>query len=412
MDYSALSTKELSESLRALSAASGASELAEQLQETVQELHAHRIELEMQNRALRESQSELELALRRYTDLYDHLPIGFVTLTRKGRIVHANLTAAEWLRRDRDRLVGSYLTWFLDAFDAGRFAAHLNGCVANASDCLLEVTLRVEGGLLLTVQFSSRLVPAQRPGEEDLVHMAITNISKLKHTQQVLEDINREHEAINDSLSREMRTPLVTISHHARNLLERHADSLTAEVKSGIERMECAAFRLESTLQHLLEFSSLGFEDVALDPVNVDEVVQNVLVEHRALIQQRQAEIELERPLPCVRGSRLILAHVLANLLLLTLRSSTAETRAHVRLSAESRGEKVVLKFSDRGRELEPEECENIFRAFERPLGAPLPKTSIELCLIRRAVERMNGHASFESEPGRGSCFSIELPRV
>src|SRR5688572_23577763 len=131
MNLSSLSNQELSQNLRTLQQADGdsATTSTRELEALVQELQVHQVELEMQNRALRESVQETEAAVRRYSDLYDHLPIGFVTLTRTGRIVQANLTAAGWLRRDRSALVGGYLTWFLDAFDAGRFAGHLESCL-------------------------------------------------------------------------------------------------------------------------------------------------------------------------------------------------------------------------------------------------------------------------------------------
>src|SRR4051812_35476216 len=162
MDLTNLSSEELARNLQSLqrSPADGMTETEEQLQEVVQELHVHRIELEMQNRTLRESQAELESALQRYTDLYDHLPIGYVTLTASGCIMHTNLTAAGWLRRDRPRLIGTYMSGFFDAFDAGRFAAHLESCLKNGYESLPDVTLRIDSGLMLTVQLSSRRAPA------------------------------------------------------------------------------------------------------------------------------------------------------------------------------------------------------------------------------------------------------------
>ncbi len=54
----------------------------------------HQIELEMQNEELQRSQTELENARARYFNLYDLAPIGYVTLSEKGLILEANLTAA------------------------------------------------------------------------------------------------------------------------------------------------------------------------------------------------------------------------------------------------------------------------------------------------------------------------------
>src|SRR5687767_5553912 len=101
MDFTSLPPDKLARNLPPAGRAGGdaRSETA-QWQDAAQDVEVHRIELEMQNSALRDTQAELEEALQRYTDLYDHLPIGYVTLTPHGKITQANLTAAQWLRRD------------------------------------------------------------------------------------------------------------------------------------------------------------------------------------------------------------------------------------------------------------------------------------------------------------------------
>ena len=162
MDLSSLSDDELTRNLRSLQRAGMTADVPDNLEDLMQELQVSRVEVEMQNRALRDSAAEIESALQRYSDLYDHLPIGYVTLTPSGRIVQANLTAAGWLRVDRAKLVGGYLNWFLAPFDAGRFAAHLDACVQTGGEQTLELTLRLESGLLLTVQLTSRLAPPGR----------------------------------------------------------------------------------------------------------------------------------------------------------------------------------------------------------------------------------------------------------
>ncbi len=47
-------------------------------------LRVHRIELEMQNEELRNSQEQLEMARARYFDLYDLAPVGYVTISEEG----------------------------------------------------------------------------------------------------------------------------------------------------------------------------------------------------------------------------------------------------------------------------------------------------------------------------------------
>src|SRR5262245_38347176 len=66
-------------------------------QRLVQELEIHKIELEMQNRALLEARAVLEESRARYAELYDYAPVGHMTLDSKGVIQEINLASAALL---------------------------------------------------------------------------------------------------------------------------------------------------------------------------------------------------------------------------------------------------------------------------------------------------------------------------
>jgi len=61
------------------------------------ELRVHQVELEMQNSALRQKQEELDAARARYFDLYELAPVGYITVSKQGLLIEANLTAATML---------------------------------------------------------------------------------------------------------------------------------------------------------------------------------------------------------------------------------------------------------------------------------------------------------------------------
>jgi len=92
----------------------------------VHELQVHQIELEIQNNELRESRSELEAALTRYTELYDFAPVGYFTFSRHGIIRQVNLAGARLLGVDRIRLIGRHFADFIAFAARPAFAELLN----------------------------------------------------------------------------------------------------------------------------------------------------------------------------------------------------------------------------------------------------------------------------------------------
>lgn len=88
--------------------------------ELLHELQVHRIELEMQNEALRTAQIELEASRDRYLDLYDFAPVGYLTLNPDGMIEEINLTAATLLDGERKKLLQRRFATFVVAEDQKR----------------------------------------------------------------------------------------------------------------------------------------------------------------------------------------------------------------------------------------------------------------------------------------------------
>ena len=93
----------------------------EDLERLVDELQVHQVELEMQNEELREAQEEIEESRRKYMDLYDFAPVGYLTLDEKGVITEANFRGAGLLGIERRLLPKTPFHLFIMPEDRERF---------------------------------------------------------------------------------------------------------------------------------------------------------------------------------------------------------------------------------------------------------------------------------------------------
>ena len=125
-------------------------------------------------------------------------------------------------------------------------------------------------------------------------------------------------------------------------------------------------------------------------------------------------EIHIKGRLPDVLGNEALLAQCVSNLLSNGAKFVSAGTTPRMEISAEAaRDNSIRVWFKDNGIGIAPENHDRIFRLFERihPV-TDYEGTGIGLTIVRKAVERMHGKLDFESEPGRGTTFWIELRRA
>ena len=178
-----LSTEELRRQARARVQGLGAAQAAEltqpELQQLLEELEIHQIELELQNEHLNQARSQLEAALSQSSELYDFSPVGSLSLDGSGSITKLNLSAARLLGAERTRVLGSKLALYLSEADRPVFNALMQRASDSGDVQGAEVTLM---SMELLVQY---------------VNMRVAPLLPDRGWQVVLVDINerRIHEA-------------------------------------------------------------------------------------------------------------------------------------------------------------------------------------------------------------------------
>lgn len=153
-------------------------------QKILQELRIHQAELEMQNEELRQAQSELQVAKDLYIDLYELAPVGYCTLSDKGKILQANLTTTTLLSSARETLINHHLHEFILSEDQDIFYLHLKQLNSTHKTQSCDLRMVKSDGITFWAHLESSI--AQDSMGQWIMHLVISDITESKQTQSEL----------------------------------------------------------------------------------------------------------------------------------------------------------------------------------------------------------------------------------
>ena len=150
----------------------------------VHELEVHQTELEMQNNELIQARTELEAALRQYTDLYDFAPVGYFSLARDGAIHQVNLVGANLLGVERGALIKRRFGVFVSVESRPAFSAFLErvfSTVGSKETC--EVALLKDGHEPHWAHIEATCI---EDGQREACHAVVSDITERKQAEEAL----------------------------------------------------------------------------------------------------------------------------------------------------------------------------------------------------------------------------------
>jgi two-component system phosphate regulon sensor histidine kinase PhoR len=217
------------------------------------------------------------------------------------------------------------------------------------------------------------------------------------------------------NVSHELRTPVTAISTAAETLLGGALGDPEAATDF-VQVIDRNATRLRHLVDDLLDLSRLeskGFK-LAVSDLEVHPILVHVASLLKEPAARRKISIAVEgsdAPGLRARIDRRALEQVLSNLLDNAIKY--AGEGARVTLRARSEGPSVVITVADDGVGISPAHLGRLFERFYRVdtgRSRELGGTGLGLSIVKHLVERMSGAIEVESEPGKGSCFTICLP--
>jgi signal transduction histidine kinase/DNA-binding response OmpR family regulator len=243
-------------------------------------------------------------------------------------------------------------------------------------------------------------------------------LSSLRH-HQGLRELDKLKSEFVANVSHELRTPLMAIS-GAMELMENYLNSieLKNEKKTTLvlDLVKRNTERMSRLVNDLLDFSRIESKQTKLLPMrfSLNELIKETVEDfiYRAKEKEIVLTSDIKDPDINMNADRekikQIIANLLANAIKFTAGSGTVKLEC-----AKSGPETIVISVSDSGIGIPKENQKKIFDKFYQVDGSISRAHSgfgIGLSIVKSTVEEHKGKVWFESEPGKGSKFFVQLP--
>lgn len=238
------------------------------------------------------------------------------------------------------------------------------------------------------------------------------NLAESAKQAELLRETEKLQSALLNSISHDLRTPLVTITGALSSL---HDQFDLYDEATRIELLEGAweeAERLNRLVSNLLEMTRLEAHAMTLHqvPCDVQEIIGVALNRLQTSLAHRQVSVTIPPDLPPIEADFVLIVQVLVNLLDNAVKYSPDATPIEIKVSHQQA--MVALHVADCGIGITPQHLDKIFDKFYRANPNDTGGIGLGLSICQGIVEAHGGHIQASNRVGGGAIFTLTLPIV
>ena len=212
------------------------------------------------------------------------------------------------------------------------------------------------------------------------------------------------------NVSHEFKTPINAIEGYA--MLMQDAGNDPALQREYADKILLSTRRLSELVNNILLLSKVDNQTMPLEkhPYRLDEQLRRAILLLERKWTQKQIEWDVDMDEATYTGNESLMLHVWVNLLDNAIKFDPVGGEIRLRLHCEPTCIRITV--SDNGPGIPKDQQSAIFERFYQADGSHKSEgNGLGLALARRIVRMCGGEISVSSEPGKGSCFTVELPR-
>ncbi|WP_321431200.1 PAS domain S-box protein [uncultured Methanolobus sp.] len=217
------------------------------------------------------------------------------------------------------------------------------------------------------------------------------------------------------TMSHELRTPLNSIIGFSDIMLDGMAGELVDKQEHYIEHISHSGHHLLNLINDILDISKIeaGKMELYLEEVEIKKAVNEIVTITDSLAARKNINVNVNVPdgVPAIRADKSKLKQILYNILGNAIKFT--DDNGHVSIRVSYSAESVIVSITDTGIGISPEDQIKLFKPFSQ-IDASISRryegTGLGLALVKELIELHGGKIWVESEAGKGSTFSFELP--
>ncbi len=231
-----------------------------------------------------------------------------------------------------------------------------------------------------------------------------------------IERMSRNKSAFLASMSHELRTPMNAIKGFANLVLRRSGDVLPDQQKENLVKVTQASDHLLAMINDLLDLSKIeaGRMDVNPESFSVQALVAYCCATVSPLVEEKPGvnlEYEVGEGMKKANTDQGRLRQMLINLLSNAIKFTDSGS---VTVKATRDDGQLVISVSDTGKGIPEDEKNTIFDEYRQVKGSDKEHkgTGLGLSITKKFAELLGGSISVESELGKGTTFTVQIPAV
>ncbi|MGA0059636.1 MAG: response regulator [Planctomycetota bacterium] len=240
--------------------------------------------------------------------------------------------------------------------------------------------------------------------------------SRAEEAKVAAEQASRTKSAFLANMSHELRTPMNAIIGYSEMLIEEVEEMEPDETRADLQKIHSAGKHLLSLINDVLDLSKIeaGRMSIHVEDFEVAELVADVVATIQPLVQKNGNQLEV---VGAEAAGRMQADVVKTRQALLNLLSNATKftDSGVVRLVVRAQEDRVGFVVEDSGIGMTPDQMAKLFEAFVQADSSTTRKyggTGLGLAISRTFCRMMGGDITVESEVGKGSAFTVDLPRV